>query len=77
MALLKRCNSIPKTGKGGGIAGPDATTPEETITNEAIPAGPLPKTGGVDPMFLYGAGLLLVGGGLFLRRRDKSSKSEK
>lgn len=42
-----------------------------SVVDEAIPAAPLPKTGGVAPYLLYGLGLLLAGGGVALKRKDK------
>jgi LPXTG-motif cell wall-anchored protein len=39
------------------------------VIDEPIPAAPLPKTGGLDPGFLYGLGALLATGGFVIRRR--------
>jgi LPXTG-motif cell wall-anchored protein len=39
------------------------------VIDEQVPAAPLPKTGGLDPSFLYGLGALLATGGLVIRKR--------
>jgi uncharacterized repeat protein (TIGR02543 family)/LPXTG-motif cell wall-anchored protein len=41
------------------------------VTEDATPGAPteLPKTGGLDPGFLYGLGALLAGSGLVIKRR--------
>ncbi|MGI6731867.1 MAG: Cna B-type domain-containing protein [Anaerovoracaceae bacterium] len=51
--------------------GPIPGDPDEPIIleDEEIPAGSLPKTGGVPAVLFFGAGALLVGSGLVLRRR--------
>lgn len=41
----------------------------EIVLDEPVPAAPLPKTGGLDPMFLYGLGLMVSSGGFMLKRR--------
>jgi LPXTG-motif cell wall-anchored protein len=48
-------------------AGPVVTP--EVVLDEPVPAAPLPKTGGLDPSFLYGLGALLAGSGLVIKRR--------
>jgi LPXTG-motif cell wall-anchored protein len=59
----RRCQGCP--------AGPAPDTDEEFIIEEEdIPAGALPKTGGIPAVLLFGIGALLVGGGLMLRRRE-------
>ena len=52
---------------------PEAITPPETssVIDDVIPAGPLPKTGGVAPYLIYGLGLLLAGGGVAMKRKSK------
>lgn len=52
------------------------STPVTSVIEEAIPAAPLPKTGGVAPYLLYGLGLLLAGGGVALKARNKKDKDE-
>lgn len=49
-----------------------AIAPVETVAvlDDAIPAGPLPKTGGVPALLLYGLGTLLAGGGFALKRKE-------
>ncbi len=44
---------------------------EMTILNEEAPAGPLPKTGGIPSLLLYGLGALLAGGGAALKLRSR------
>lgn len=53
---------------------PDELVPEAPviIEDQPVPAGPLPKTGGLDALLLYGLGALLAGGGIALRRREKN-----
>lgn len=46
-----------------------AVIPAVPVLDEPVPAAPLPKTGGLDPSFLYGLGLLLTGSGIALKRR--------
>ncbi|WP_227018994.1 DUF7507 domain-containing protein [Sinanaerobacter chloroacetimidivorans] len=46
-------------------------TEEAVVLNDVIPAGQLPKTGGIDSLLLYGLGALLAGGGFAMKRRDK------
>jgi LPXTG-motif cell wall-anchored protein len=48
-------------------AGPIITP--EVVLDEQVPAAPLPKTGGLDPSFLYGLGALLATGGFVIRKR--------
>jgi LPXTG-motif cell wall-anchored protein len=43
----------------------------EVVLDEPVPAAPLPKTGGLDPSFLYGLGALLAGSGLVIKRKKK------
>ncbi len=50
---------------------PAGPTPDEIIADDPIPAAPLPKTGGLDALMLYGLGALLAGSGFALRRRNK------
>ncbi len=50
-------------------AGPVVTP--EVVLDEPVPAAPLPKTGGLDPSFLYGLGALLAGSGLVIKRKKK------
>jgi|GEM_PF-5915198 len=52
-------------------AAPAVVEEPDVILDEPIPAAPLPKTGGFDPLLLYGLGALLAGGGLSLRRKQK------
>jgi LPXTG-motif cell wall-anchored protein len=49
--------------------GPVVEIPEVIIDEPVVPAAPLPKTGGLDPGFLYGLGALLATGGLVIRKR--------
>jgi len=53
---------------------PVASIEETAVLDEAIPAGPLPKTGGVPALLLYGLGTLLAGGGFALKRKEKNQK---
>ena len=52
-------------------AGPVILPSVVPVLDEPVPAAPLPKTGGLDPSFLYGLGLLLAGGGVAIKRRKK------
>ena len=56
------------------VASEAAITPvgQVAVLDDAIPAGPLPKTGGVPAMILYGLGALLAGGGFAFKKRDKN-----
>lgn len=49
---------------------------EQIIQNDAVPAGPLPKTGGVPSLLLYGLGALLAGGGAALKLRNKKDEEK-
>ena len=54
-------------------AGP-VVSPVVPVNEETTPGAPvttLPKTGGLDPSFLYGLGALLAGSGIVLKRRKK------
>lgn len=53
---------------------PEGAIPDVTLPDDQIPAAPLPRTGGLDSLFIYGLGALLAGGGLFLRRRENKAK---
>lgn len=56
------------------VTPPAVTTPEQSVIEDAIPAAPLPKTGGVAPYLIYGLGLLLAGGGLAVRKKEDKNK---
>jgi len=64
-------------GGGGGGDTPEVLTPEPVpaspvvVIEEPVPAAPLPQTGGFDPSFLYGLGLLLTGSGIAIKGRKK------
>jgi fibro-slime domain-containing protein/LPXTG-motif cell wall-anchored protein len=49
---------------------------EQVILSEDVPAAPLPKTGGVPSLLLYGLGALLAGGGAALKLRNKKKQEE-
>lgn len=53
---------------------PEGAIPDVTLPDDQIPAAPLPRTGGLDSLLIYGLGALLAGGGLFLRRRENKAK---
>lgn len=52
-------------------AGPAPEVDEIVLEEEGIPAGNLPQTGGTPALLLYGVGILLAGGGIMLRRKEK------
>ena len=56
-------------------AGPaDLTGIEEVdteISEEDVPGGALPKTGGITPMLVYGVGIALFGSGIALYRKKE------
>lgn len=70
---------------GGGGGGGDGTTTvideptpeapvveeETTVLEEAIPAAPLPQTGGFPAAILFGLGSLLAGGGMLIKRKQR------
>ncbi len=55
------------------VTPPVVTPTPQVVIDEPVPAAaaPLPKTGGLDPSFLYGLGTLLAGSGIVLKRRKK------
>ena len=44
---------------------------ETVILDEPAPAAPLPQTGGLSSMLLYGIGSLLAGTGFAFKRKEK------
>lgn len=61
---------IPESPTTGAV---EVVTPEEIIIEDAaIPAAPLPKTGGIPALLLYGVGALLAGGGFAMRKKEKN-----
>ncbi|HML38564.1 MAG TPA: hypothetical protein PKA19_14280 [Bacillota bacterium] len=47
------------------------------MDDAAVPAGPLPKTGGLDALILYGLGALLAGGGTAIKLKNRKNGGEK
>lgn len=66
--------TVPEEPVPAAPIAPDAIdNGEQILLDDTIPAGPLPKTGGVPSLLLYGLGALLAGGGAALKLRNKKS----